>query len=75
MIKGLIARVKNLFGFCCAKGCFNKSVFTVDIPSIKAKRNLCEEHTNKLVSVGRLKSIHINRKINFNRDGEQHDNS
>jgi hypothetical protein len=61
----LFVKLKGILGYCQSKGCWNKSDFDVDIPSIKVKRHLCETHTKKLADSGTLKSITYQKTIDL----------
>lgn len=42
---------KNLFGFCCAKGCHRKADFDIEVKAGEKsiKRKICTVHANELI--------------------------
>jgi len=61
----LLVKIKGILGFCQSKGCWNKSEYDIEIPTIKVTRHLCETHAQKIINSSTLKSVTYQNTIDF----------
>lgn len=59
--------IKGKLGFCQWKGCKHKGDYEIEIVGTSKKRFICEEHTEKIMNGGTLKSVTYEQTVNFDR--------
>lgn len=49
----LLFKIKQALGFCCAKGCWKRSKYTLNLKPIGEERHICEEHFQQFKKIVR----------------------